>query len=232
LPTHVQNPSDTEQLDLFAGKKSKLSKWKTLRDAIGDLDESEPELLDFSPRKKSFLSLVPEGGNWRSLPENLQIESMGKAFHAKGGRSGWWRRLTYDLPSPTLITMPNHASTSLCHPIETRVLSVKEYARIQEFPDDWEFCGKISQKYTQIGNAVPTRLGEVAGGVVLKSLLELKKSGFPVKAGKTKEFRIIYIQSHVRTRKWYSQGKAVVWNNGNDDQHYAEPKTLKKQRKI
>src|SRR3546814_11119470 len=79
---------------------------------------------------------------------------MGKAWDAKGGRSGWWRRLNFDLPSPTLVTMPNHASTALCHPIETRALTVKEYARIQEFPDDWVFCGTAAQQYAQIGNAV------------------------------------------------------------------------------
>src|SRR3546814_2521136 len=95
---------------------------------------------------------------------------MGKAWDAKGGRSGWWRRLNFDLPSPTLVTMPNHASTALCHPIETRALTVKEFARIQEFPDDWVFCGTAAQQYAQIGNAVPTRLGSVAGEVISESL--------------------------------------------------------------
>src|SRR5690606_39496363 len=66
------------------------------------------------------------------LPVEIQQESMGKAWFAKGGRSGWWRRLTFDLPSPTLVTMPNHASTSLCHPIECRALSLREYARSEE----------------------------------------------------------------------------------------------------
>src|SRR3546814_19135227 len=83
--------------------------------------------LDFSPRKKHFLAQVPQGSNWRSLPQEAQKQSMGKAWDAKGGRSGWWRRLNFDLPSPTLVTMPNHASTALCHPIETRALTVKEY---------------------------------------------------------------------------------------------------------
>src|SRR3546814_11908582 len=86
---------------------------------------------------------------------------MGKAWDAKGGRSGWWRRLNFDLPSPTLVTMPNHASTALCHPIETRALTVKEYARIQELPADWVFCGRAAPQYAQIGNAVPTRHGQV-----------------------------------------------------------------------
>jgi DNA (cytosine-5)-methyltransferase 1 len=94
--------------------------------------------MDFSPRKKEYLSMVPEGSNWRSLPVEVQKESMGWAWHAKGGRSGWWRRLSFDLPCPTLVTMPNHAGTALCHPTEVRALTLKEYALIQEFPSDWE----------------------------------------------------------------------------------------------
>ena len=151
------------QGDLFSSQVKQP--WATLRNAIGDLQEETPLVLDFSPRKKSFLALVPPGSNWRSLPVELQRESMGRAWHAKGGRSGWWRRLTFDLPCPTLVTMPNHASTALCHPVETRALSLREYARIQEFPDEWEFSGTVSEQYRQVGNAVPTRLGKIAGCV-------------------------------------------------------------------
>ena len=61
--------------------------------------------------------------------------------------------------------MPNHASTSLCHPTETRALSIREYARIQEFPDDWKFSRTVSDQCAQVGNAVPTRL-KVAGEVI------------------------------------------------------------------
>ena len=74
-------------------------------------------------------------------------------------RSGWWRRLSYGLAMPdTDDGVPNHASTSLCHPTDVRALSLKEYALIQEFPDDWEFCGTPVQQYEQVGNAVPVRL--------------------------------------------------------------------------
>ena len=108
-------------------------------------------VLDFSPRKKKYLAMVPPGGNWRSLPVAIQKESMGKAWHAKGGRSGWWRRLNFDLPSPTLVTMPNHAGTALCHPTLLRALTLKEYALIQEFPEGWEFCGTPAEQYAQVG---------------------------------------------------------------------------------
>jgi len=169
--------------------------------------------------------MVPQGSNWRSLPLDIQQESMGKAWFAKGGRSGWWRRLTYDLPSPTLVTLPNHASTSLCHPIETRALSVREYARIQEFPDFWDFCGTPQEQYTQIGNAVPTRLGTIAGNVVANYL-------DTIKATKTlpppSMSRLVYIQSHIRTRVWFKDGETQVWDS--DTVSKKINKTLRRER--
>ncbi len=112
-PTHgVPQSGGGRQPTLFP--KDELLPWATLGDAISDLHEDDSVIMDFSPRKKRFLSLVPPGSNWRSLPPETQQESMGKAWIAKGGRSGWWRRLNLELPCPTLITMPNHASTSLC----------------------------------------------------------------------------------------------------------------------
>lgn len=201
--------------------------WKTLRDAIGDLDGPGPVIMDFSPRKKAYLSLIPEGSNWRSLPVEVQKESMGKAWHAKGGRSGWWRRLSFDLPCPTLVTMPNHASTALCHPTEVRALSLREYARIQEFPDNWEFKGTPMQQYAQVGNAVPVRLGEVAGGVVAAALDEAIAHG-PVPPP-AEGYRVIYLQSHIRTRQWFKKGETFVWADGADDNaRYAAPATKRR----
>ena len=152
---------------------------------------------------------------------------MGKVFIAKGGRSGWWRRLSFDLPCPTLVTMPNHAGTSLCHPTETRALSLKEYALIQEFPPEWEFCGKTAEKYAQVGNAVPVRLGEVVGSVVAEEIVRLAKARWRVRTGCTDQHRIVYVQSHVRTRQWFKNGNVVVWNDGekNGAAKYASPKT-------
>src|SRR5207247_2253581 len=95
-----------------------LLPFRTLGEALAGLVDPNPIVMDFSPRKKSYLAMVPPGSNWRSLPEEIARESMGKAFLAKGGRSGWWRRLTFDLPCPTIVTMPNHAGTALCHPTE------------------------------------------------------------------------------------------------------------------
>ena len=227
-PGHALEEATTQpQAEFGFSVSPTLKPWATLRDAIENLSEKTPEVMDFSPRKKSFLSQVPEGSNWRSLPENIQKESMGKAWLAKGGRSGWWRRLTFDLPCPTLVTMPNHASTSLCHPTETRALSLKEYARIQEFPDDWKFSGSTSQKYAQVGNAVPVRLASIAGKVIAEALdaTDSGKLGRYEKANGS--CRKVYIQSHIRTRSWFKGGEVKVWDQ-TGDQAYSAPKTRKR----
>lgn len=237
LGIEVDFPEPTHGLaedepDLFTG--SNLKPWATLQDAIGDLDDAGENIMDFSPRKKQFLSMVPPGSNWRSLPIEIQQESMGKAWHAKGGRSGWWRRLTMDLPCPTLVTMPNHASTSLCHPTETRALSLLEYARIQGFPDDWEICGRTTEQYAQVGNAVPVRLGEVAGQVLADELDRAHANGWKVRSDASKPFRTVYVQAHVRTRQWFKKGETFVWSDGNDNSasEYGRSKTSRKTKSM
>jgi DNA (cytosine-5)-methyltransferase 1 len=230
-PTHgTPYIEQKAQTSLFAVEEKDLLPWRTLGEVIEGIGDPGDVIMDFSPRKKSFLSLVPPGSNWRSLPIALQQESMGQAWHAKGGRSGWWRRLSFDLPCPTLVTMPNHASTSLCHPTEVRALTLKEYALIQEFPQNWEFCGTPSEQYAQVGNAVPVRLGTVAGNVIAGELDALRLRRWQPLAGTSEAYRIVYIQSHVRTRQWYKGGKTFVWEDGaeNDDAQYDAPQTLRK----
>lgn len=235
-PTHggigTEGGQQSKQSNLFEPEMPALRPWRTLRDVISDLKETQPEVLDFSPRKKQFLSLIPPGSNWRSLPIELQKESMGSVWYAKGGRSGWWRRLTYDLPCPTLLTMPNHASTSLCHPVETRALSVREYSRIQEFPDDWVFQGTLAERYAQVGNAVPVRLGKVAGEMIASQLDELRRRNWKSSGAEPGPYRTVYLQSHIRTRQWFKDGTPLVWEDGGDNRSstYSRPRTLRKTR--
>ena len=231
-PTHGR-PGQKLEADLF-GASEPLRPWQTLGDAIGSLNDPGGTILNFSPRKKKFLSMVPPGSNWRSLPVEVQKESMGRAWEAKGGRSGWWRRLTFDLPCPTLVTMPNHAGTSLCHPTEVRALSLLEYALIQQFPRDWEFRGTAQQQYTQVGNAVPVRLGEVAGGVLASALDDLAARNWRPYSHAVEPYRVVYIQSHVRTRQWYKGGHTYVWsdNNKNGGAYYGDPVTRRKTKLV
>jgi DNA (cytosine-5)-methyltransferase 1 len=218
-PTHARMPSPDGLLP-----------WRTLGDAIKGLIEIDPVIMDFSPRKRAYLSRVPPGSNWRSLPPNMQRESMGRAWYAKGGRSGWWRRLSFDLPCPTLVTMPNHASTALCHPTEVRALTLREYACIQEFPADWKFCGTPAEQYAQAGNAVPLRLGHVAGDVVANELDTLRECGWLPRSDPPSAYRVNYVQSHVRTRQWFKSGTTYVWQDGTAENTaiYAAPRTIRK----
>ena len=154
LPTHFQMHQD------------KSYQWKTVRDAIADLEFDKGECATLSEERLKFLKMIPEGGNWRDLPENIIPIAMGGAYKSGGGKVGFYRRLSYDQPSPTVVTSPVQKATMMCHPTQDRPLSIKEYARIQQFPDDWIFTGTTAAKYRQIGNAVPVGLAEAIGKAV------------------------------------------------------------------
>lgn len=142
-------------------------RWRTLSHAIADLQDECGPHANFSPKIAQYLTQVPEGGNWRSLPPTVVQAAMGGAFESGGGKVGFYRRLPFSEPSPTLVTSPVQKATLLCHPRENRPLSVTEYARIQGFPDGWKFEGSIADSYRQIGNAVPVPLGKAIGQMLL-----------------------------------------------------------------
>lgn len=142
-------------------------RWRTLGNAIRDLESDCGECAAFSEERLAYLRLVPEGGNWRNLPESVQKEAMGGAYGSGGGKVGFYRRLSYSQPSPTLVTSPVQKATMMCHPTQDRPLSIREYARIQQFPDNWRFMGTNAAKYRQIGNAVPIGLALALGRAVL-----------------------------------------------------------------
>lgn len=153
---------------------------KTLKDAIRKLDgKYERAGIDYFPydklRYKIFSkNLVKAGENWTSLPESLQKKVMGKGWYATGGKVGFCRRLSWDKPSPTITTSPSGRATNLCHPEKPRPLNYVECALLQGFPKRWKFEGSLSQKYKQIGNAVPVELSEGIGNVIIKSLEDEK----------------------------------------------------------
>ena len=99
---------------------------------------------------------------------------MGKSFFAGGGKTGFYRRLGWNKPSPTLVTDPTMPATDLAHPEKNRPLSIQEYKRIQQFPDDWILCGNLRQQYKQVGNAVPVGLGKAIGKLIVNHHLRKK----------------------------------------------------------
>lgn len=147
----------------------------TLADALkkGDLfdcDVPDSNGATYPQSKVAVLDLVPPKGYWRDLPLNIQKEFMGGSFHLGGGKTGIARRIGWDEPCLTLTCSPAQKQTERCHPDETRPFTVREYARIQTFPDDWAFAGSSAQQYKQIGNAVPVNLGREVGYSVVKFL--------------------------------------------------------------
>ena len=155
-----------------------LPKWRTFRGAVADLSPDDHDHLDFPEKRLKYYRLLEEGQNWRSLDIGLQQEAMGASFYSGGGKSGFYRRLKWDAPTPTLVTHPAMPATDLCHPTEDRPLSIQEYKRIQEFPDDWEVLGTVLQRYKQIGNAVPVGLGHAVGRLLMKCLKEEEMESF------------------------------------------------------
>ena len=145
----------------------------TLRDAFyrGDLFDCDVPLSEgqtYPDKKARIMAMVPEGGDWRDLPEEEQRNYMGGSFYLEGGKTGMARRLSMDEPSLTLTCAPAQKQTERCHPIETRPLTVREYARIQTFPDNWVFEGSMADQYKQIGNAVPVNLAYAIGRSLIR----------------------------------------------------------------
>lgn len=188
---HYRVPQKRERLILVGIKKELKNKVEynypkpyekiyTLKDALKkgelfDCDVPKSNGQSYPTRKKEILDLVPPGEYWRSLPITIQQEYMQKSFYLGGGKTGMARRISWDEPSLTLTCSPAQKQTERCHPDETRPFQVREYARIQTFPDDWIFEGSQSQQYKQIGNAVPVNLAEEIGYSIVKLLNDIHK---------------------------------------------------------
>lgn len=147
----------------------------TLKEVLKDVPLSEG--AKYPESKKKILDLVPAGGYWRDLPEEVAKSFMGKSYYSGGGRTGMARRLSWDEPSLTLTCSPAQKQTERCHPDETRPFTIREYARIQSFPDDWEFDCSLSNTYKQIGNAVPVNMAKAIGLSIINSLNEIEIKG-------------------------------------------------------
>ena len=140
---------------------------KVLKDVLYDVPISDGS--KYSEEKKILFKMIPQGGCWVNLPEHLQKEYLGNSYNSGGGKRGILYRLSMEKPSLTLLCSPSQKQTERCHPLEERPLTIREYARIQTFDDDYEFIGSMSSQYKQIGNAVPVKVAEHVG----KSLINL-----------------------------------------------------------
>ena len=158
-PTHA----DDEQFG--------LKKWVTFADAVDGLKETEMTGVKFSDDRIRFYKLLSAGQYWKHLPtKELQMEALGKSYFAGGGKTGFFRRLAWDKPSPTIVTHPAMPATDLAHPVQNRPLSIQEYKRLQQFPNDWIVAGGITEQYKQLGNAVPVGLGKAIGNALIDHL--------------------------------------------------------------
>lgn len=150
------------------GADAGLLPFQTVRDAIFDLQTDPGPHSQYTPNVARYFNMVPPGGNWRHLPKHIQREALGDAsYEAGGGKTGFFRRLSWDSPSPTITGRANRKGSALCHPEAIRPLSVRECARLQGFPDEWQFSGAMNSQYMQIGNAVPVQLGAMIGMTML-----------------------------------------------------------------
>lgn len=147
-----------------------LPRWRTFADAVQGLKNKNLTYLKFPESRLRYYRMLGPGENWRNLPPDLQEKALGNSYFAGGGKTGFFRRLAWDKPAPTLVTHPAMPATDLGHPTEDRPLSVEEYKILQEFPDDWKITGGIVQQYKQIGNAVPCSLGKAVGKLLVDHL--------------------------------------------------------------
>lgn len=125
----------------------------------------------YSAEKIALFKQIPPGGCWVNLSEEQQKAYLGKSYLSGGGKRGILHRLSMEKPSLTLLCTPSQKQTERCHPLEERPLSVREYARIQTFADDYQFTGGVASQYKQIGNAVPVELARQMGECLKLALL-------------------------------------------------------------
>jgi DNA (cytosine-5)-methyltransferase 1 len=185
LPYLVPTHSDNDEYD--------LPKWRTFREVVKGLPK-ESHHLEFPEKRLKYYRMLKPGQYWRHLPAALQKEALGASYYAGGGKTGFLRRLDWDEPAPTLVTHPAMPATDLAHPTEDRPLSIEEYKRVQEFPDDWIIEGNLTDQYKQVGNAVPIKLGYAIGQLLIDTM----------KGGKIKAYKDFTYSRYKNTNeiKW------------------------------
>ena len=162
--------------DLIAQTKFEFPKEHNYKPVLRDvlLDCPDGPGVSYGEKKKKIFELVPPGGYWRDIDPEIAKDYMKSCWNMEGGRTGILRRMSLDEPSLTVLTSPSQKQTERCHPLEARPFTVRENARCQTFPDEWEFCGNVSSQYKQVGNAVPVNLAYDIAREIHKSLEKME----------------------------------------------------------
>lgn len=117
-------------------------------------------------REALIASYIKEGGNWQDIPLTYSDTRLDK-IRATGGRTTYYGRLAWEKPSYTIATYFNRVGNGCnLHPEQNRVMSNREAARFQSFPDDFIFQGSKASQYKQIGNAVPPLLARLVSSLI------------------------------------------------------------------
>lgn len=139
-------------------KKEKL----TIRDVLANISDDLPNQDEYRASRESTIEkmkLIKQGENAHSLPASYNV--------SPNTHENVYRRLNLNEPSHTLA----HAGkTVMIHPTEDRIISIREAARIQSFPDDFAFYGDLNSKYQQLANAVPPKMAEEIAKVIHKHM--------------------------------------------------------------
>lgn len=191
------------------------TKQTVLSDVLKDVPDSP--YIPYSENKRKIMELVPPGGCWVNLPEDIAKAYLGKSYESGGGKRGMARRIAWNEPCLTLTTSPSQKQTERCHPDETRPFTVREYARIQAFPDDWEFSGSISHQYRQIGNAVPVELARRIGVSIMNTLEQVENISEPTVMKQSTDVRNDN-DGHGHITDDIENNASIGGNNG-DDSH-------------
>jgi DNA (cytosine-5)-methyltransferase 1 len=114
------------------------------------------------------LKHIPQGGSWRDIPFDLLPAGLKRA--RRSDHTKRYGRLHPDALCSTVMTKCDPHWGSFFHPTQDRIISIREAARIQSFPDSYQLSGSVTQQYEQVGNAVPPLLGKAIGDEIVKLL--------------------------------------------------------------
>lgn len=134
------------------------------------------ESASLSALDLQMVRAIPPGGNWQNIPDEIVAKSKRlQQIRRTGGRTTYYGRMVFDKPSYTISTYFNRPGNGcFIHPTQDRLITQREAARLQSFPDWFRFYGSKLSRYQQIGNAVPPLLARaIASGLKGKNFIDL-----------------------------------------------------------